>query len=113
MRLENAMVWWNDAVEALDYPGSPRIAVLSNRESNRAFSYLSNSIGACFLHWDKTEPHLLAAHLLAAFASITGRDGVPAADAHQEFMKIDEYREWVEEGTGPFADVYWSFGRAA
>lgn len=107
MRIEEVMVLWNSAEQAEKLPGRVRIAVVPHRADNRALNFLSRSVGACHAGWRTTSAEMLAAHLLAVYATATGRDGVPADAAHREFMKIDEYRDWVMEASGPFADVYW------
>jgi hypothetical protein len=107
MKMQDAMVWWNDREEHKDHPGQPMLLVLSNEEDgNERFAYLSNSTGACCGGWESTDPERLAVHLLAIYAWATGRNGVPADVAHREFLKIDEYREWIEYETGPFAAAY-------
>lgn len=104
--MKRAMVWWNDDSEAADHPGKARIAVLDASHEQSSYMYLSNSSGACDGGWVSSSPRKQAAALLAIYAWATGRDGVPAAEAHQEFMKIAEYRQWREREEGPFAEIY-------
>jgi hypothetical protein len=88
------------------HPARPTILVLSCHDDNSRFSYLSNSTGACCGGWESTDPERRAVQLLAIYAWTTGRNGVPSDEAHREFLKIDEYREWIEYETGPFAEAY-------
>jgi hypothetical protein len=106
IKMEHAMVWWNDNEEAKDHPGLPRIAVLSHKEANTRFFYLSNSAGGCDGDWTRINDADRARRLLAIYAWATGRNGVPADEAHKEFLKIDAYRDWLECETGPFANAY-------
>lgn len=109
MKIEEAMVWWNDARDHERSPNLPQLKVLSIKENNRQFSYLSKSMGACFGGWNRGDREKLAVHMLSLFVQATGKDGVPAAEAHREFMQIHEYRQWHEHATGPFADAYWAW----
>lgn len=112
IKLQNVMVLWNDEGR----PGDVRIAVVDHGEpaKNRAYNFLGKSMGACYGVWRRTKPEEQAAHIMALFTRIVGKDGVPQEEAHREFLKISEYREWVEKGTGPFSDAYWAWcGEAA
>lgn len=113
IQLKETMVWWNDREEATDYPGCPQIAVLSRLGKHHKYSYLTNSLGACFAGWSDADPVKLAGHLLAVFAAVTGQDGVPVEEAQREFMKIAEYREWIETASGPFAEASAAWRMAA
>ena len=112
IKLENAMVLWNSDLSEVTHPGSQRIAVVNHGDDNRALNFLHKSMGACWSGWKKIDTKRQAAHFMALFTQIVGRDGVPGKDAHAEFMKIEEYREWVSQGTGPFSDVYWAWSGA-
>jgi hypothetical protein len=100
------MIWWNSKHDTA-VPGRPSIKILNtNARDNVMYDYLSNSNGACCLGWASMGGQRRAASLLAMTYEAIVRDGVPAAEAHQELMQIDEYREWLERFEGPFADVY-------
>jgi hypothetical protein len=106
IQMKYAMVWWNDNEEAEDHPGLPRIAVMHRSHVERGYGHLSNSAGGCNGGWESSGPGRQAVCLLAIYAWATGRDGVPADEAHKQFLKIKEYRDWLEGQTGPFADAY-------
>lgn len=111
MKLSEAMIWWNSAEEQELAGDLPQVKVLPRLgPGNERFSYLSNSVGACFGGWGSARPEDLATHVLAIYAQMVGRDGVSAVDAHRELLLIDEYRDWCENSAGPFADAYWAWG---
>ncbi len=116
MDITKAMIWWNDAEEHASERAHLRddtlvqVRVLTVDDDNSDYAYLSNSIGACFLGWDKAPKMLLATHLLAIYNLMVARDGVDAREAHQEMMKLDAYRDWhTGEGDGEFKDAYWAW----
>ncbi len=103
--LEEAMVWWGDYDSG--HAMRPQIKVLSNKASgNSQFSYLENSVGACFGGWRSLSEAERAAALFGIYTWAVGRDRVPADEAHNEFLKIAAYREWCEKDTGPFSEIY-------
>lgn len=106
IKLENAMIWWNDNSEARRHSGKPRIVALSIQNENMKYHYLSNSAGSCDGGWISIGPDGQARRLLAIYAWATGRNGVSSEEAHKAFMEIEEYREWLEYETGPFAKAY-------
>lgn len=109
MKITEAMVWWNVRDEH-DKTGLPMIQVLRVRDEDCAkFMYLTKSAGACFAGWESADPAHLAAMLLGIFNLAVARDGVPSNQVHAEFSKIDEYRDWISEKSGPFADAYWQW----
>ncbi len=113
MRLEEVMVLWNTREGHSGHAGTPQIAIVRHADDNRHLNYLGKSMGAAWGAWKTAQPEGQAAHFLAIFTQAVGRDGVPADEAQREFLKIDEYREWLHEGTGPFADAYWGWASAA
>lgn len=72
------------------------------------YNHLRKSMGACWHGWRESSPSLQAAHLMVLFNQMVC-DGVPVADANDEFMRIDEYAEWKINGTGPFSEAYWAW----
>lgn len=114
MKLSEVMIWWNDASEHEGLDDKPQVKVLRRMgEGIEAFGYLSNSVGACFGGWEAADATHRAAHVLAVFAMMVGRDGVPAAQAQEELLKIDEYRQWFDEASGPFCEAYWAWSGEA
>jgi hypothetical protein len=111
MKMNDVMILWNVADQAAKNPGKPQISVVLHAQNNRALNFLFKSVGACFNGWGRARPEHQAAHLLAIFTRAVGKDGVPREEAHAEFMKIDEYREWIEQDSGPFSDVYWRWSQ--
>ncbi len=112
MKLAEVMVWWSDAEEAPFLAGSslPAVKVLQvMSEENIRFDYLSNSVGACFAGWREAHPRDQATYLLSIFNRMVCRDRINPLEAHNEYMQIDEYREWVELETGPFSDIHWKW----
>jgi hypothetical protein len=102
--LNEVMIWWGDPDSG--FAMRPQIKALSNRNVNSNFSYLENSVGACFGGWASLPDREKASALLAVFACATGRDRVPADEAHNAFLEIDAYRQWCETDEGPFGDVF-------
>ena len=114
IKAENAMVLWEPRGRRSSAAADERsIVVVDHRDDNRGLLLLPLSMGACCNGWREADPVKRAAHLLALFAIVVGRDGVPGDEAHREFMKIEEYREWTDERTGPFADAYAAWSEAA
>lgn len=113
MRLENVMVLWNGWMSGPKSKAEINVAVVDHGANNRHLNFLRKSMGACNQGWRIAPPDKQAAHLTVLFTQIVGRDGVPQEQAHAEFMKIAEYREWIEKGTGPFSDAYWAWSSAA
>lgn len=108
---KHAMVLWEPRREPTGDLNDRRIVVVDHRDNNRQndLLILPSSMGACWQGWEEADPLKRATHLLGLFAMIVGCDGVPGDEAHREFMKIVEYREWVEKRTGPFAEAYGSW----
>lgn len=48
--------------------------------------------GACEAEWRTLSPRLQVARLFIDFQQTVIKHGIPPADAHREFLKIDEYR---------------------
>jgi hypothetical protein len=109
MKLKDIAIWWSSK-EELRNPssGSPQFVVLEHMASgNSRFSYLSNSVGRCFMGWETADPEKLAAYVMFIFNQAVVRDGVDPEEAHRELMKIDEYKAWHEREDGPFRDSYY------
>ncbi len=122
MRLQDVAIWWDDNEEAEIHAkrigsGRPRIWVFDQHEvrsaETRKYDYLSNSVGRCFAGWDNAPIVMLAAYMLNLYHKVTFLDGVPVAEAHEQFMKIDEYRCYIETRKGPFEDLVWLWGDAS
>lgn len=115
MKLKYAMALWNSDMDIDDGNKSlPRIAVVDHREfeKNRQFNFLRKSMGSCCSGFKNCSPYGQAAHMLALMNIIVFKHGVPAKEAHEAFMEIDEYSDWIRDrGTdeNPFADVYWHY----
>jgi hypothetical protein len=108
MKLHEIAIWWSSTEEMKpEHHGKPQFVVLEHMaEGNRKYSYLYNSVGRCFMGWERAKPAELAAYVMFIYNQATARDGVPVAEAHAELMKIDEYREWQTREEGPFKDAY-------
>lgn len=105
LSLNEVMIWWGDPDSG--HAMRPQIKALSKRQSNLGnFGYLENSVGACFAGWEVLSDREKAAALFAAFTWATGRDRVPADEAHRAFLEIDAYRQWCETDEGPFGEVF-------
>src|SRR5687768_15147484 len=104
LALNEVMVWWGDRDSG--FAMRPQIKVLSNKQTNREFSYLESSVGSCFGGWEALSEREQAAAIFGIFAWAAGRDRVPADEIHREFLQIDAYLAWCETDEGPFAEVY-------
>jgi hypothetical protein len=51
--------------------------------------------GAAFIHVRKAEPWKQVALMFIEFHTLVVRDGIDPAQAHKEFLKIDEYRQRI------------------
>lgn len=115
MKITEAMIWWNDQSEHKGFGHWPMVKVLPRLgEDLEPYWYLGNSTGACCGGWASADPQKLATMLLALFNLLVARDGVPIDEASSEFLRIEEYRSWVEGGdeTGPFAAAYRAWSEA-
>lgn len=106
VKLIDVMVWW-DCLHDGTSENLPKIKILDvNAEDNHKYSYLGNSNGACCGGWRSMGQQRRAASLIAMVFEAIIKEGVPPQEAHDELNQIDEYREWLENFEGPFADVY-------
>lgn len=96
MEAINAMIVWQPlltpqqrCLAPFDHP-TPTVRVFDNRDQaeHRRNDYLPCSLGACTSEWTKATD--LLPHIFSAFLSVAD-DGVPIADIHREFLKIDLY----------------------
>lgn len=102
--LSRAMVCWNSQ-EGEQHPISIAVLDHGNGNANRKYDFLRLSDGACSAGYKSASPRAQALYLLGLFTQIVGQDGVPGDQAHQAYMHIIEYEEWVKEGTGPFEEA--------
>jgi hypothetical protein len=112
MEMKEVMVLWSPTEWHSKHEGKPQIRIVRHAANNLEWNYLLKSMGACNARWWGADPVEQAGHLLALFTQAVGRDGVPAKQAHEEFLRIREYREWIEKQTGPFRDAYWRWQNA-
>jgi hypothetical protein len=55
--------------------------------------------GACYLEIHRMPKAAQIARLFIDFNTVVVRDGVPVEAAHREFLKIDEYRDYISPDT--------------
>lgn len=112
MKARDAMIAWEPATaETPEAPGrmkaawqpsrAPEVQVFHNDDqvAHRRHGHLSSSLGACLAIWCVNDPLI---EVFRTFLHVAG-DGVPLADIHREFLKIDEYAA-MTNGT-PFFGV--------
>lgn len=75
--------------------GPPVIRVFDNEDQSehQRYDHMPCSYGACMHDWHEAED--LLPHIFRAFLAVVA-DGVPVADAHREFLKIDEYHRMLD-----------------
>lgn len=74
-------------------PGS--VKVVPWPDSEDLASEHPSTVGACLARLHKLNKHQRAAQLFIDFHTLVVRDGISPADAHREFLKIDEYRRLI------------------
>ena len=84
-----------------------KIIGMQSRENEEYFE-LPNSTGRCFGGWETSTPLQMATHALAVFNWML-RHGVDFKEAHEAFMEIEEYADWVHKETGPFREAYYAY----
>lgn len=118
MKLIEVMFLWADRLQRAYDTSRPRVIVVQHVSDEASkYSYLPNSMGRCCGGWRSTTPLARATHALCLFHQMVTVDGIPVDEVRQAFMRIDEYREYIENPDGhedaeeenPFKQAYWLF----
>jgi hypothetical protein len=90
MKILEAMIAWD-----ANYDGdvSERVQVGPWPDRSRWTRQYQMADGACDAFWHELDPAALERQLGIVFITMTVRDGVCPKAAHNELLKIDEYRE--------------------
>ena len=86
MKAINAMVTWN-------FEGS--CFVVSHPDFNNASRDFTRSDGAVFDFWRKLSTEKRKTMVFVIFNTLVVRDGIDPKQAHEEFLKIDEYAKLI------------------
>ena len=98
MKILEALIAWTPKRYEDDL-SRPGIIVVPWPDKKRlSDSYMIPS-GACDTDSHKLEKDKIEAMLFIDFHTITVRDGISPQAAHQEFLKIDEYRKLISPDT--------------
>lgn len=113
MLLIDAMFLWNplDRTDKIPFATHVKVVPHSDGDKNRAFNYLTKSMGACCAGWRDATGAERAGHALALFHQMV-LDGIDPKEIHDAFMVIGEYHAYADgdqSGDNPFAHVRWAF----
>ena len=95
MKAQKVMIAWTPAdwPNRCYRPGSIEVGPWPDRIGWTACYALAT--GAFEFKWQEAPPDALALMVMIAFNTLVVRDGIPVDAAHQEFLKIDQYREHI------------------
>ena len=98
MKYVESMIAWAPATRKPSRRRSARpgsVKVVPWPDTNGLASEYPCTVGACFTWLRELSKHKREKLLFIDFHTLTVRDGINPADAHREFLKIDEYRRLI------------------
>jgi hypothetical protein len=95
MRFKQVMYCWTP-INSTSKPNTVGQVEVGPHPDKTGWSKIySYSAGACFSVTQELSEHEQATQILIDFHTMVVRDGIDPQRAHQEFLKIDEYRRLI------------------
>lgn len=99
MKLADIIVLWNCNKFPDDgaYPNGIVEVIESGAYKRENHDKYINSVGSCFAHWKFATDAQRMLELLAYLTTMVANDLLEYSLVHNEFLKIDEYREFCKD----------------
>ncbi len=101
MKYRDCMYGWNPVERMYDpcNPKNGKVLIGPHPDKSGWSVPYDFTAGACMLETKNLTGNDLVARIFIDFNTMVVRDGINPYDAHREFLKIDEYREYISPDT--------------